>query len=71
MPEPKIRQWLIDARKVKGLTQEEVATSVGVTRTTYARYEMGERTPRPKIADALAHTLNVHREHFFWDQQKE
>lgn len=61
------RAWLIRARKAKALSQEAVANRVGLARTTYMRYEHGERTPSPAIASNLARILNVPREKFFWE----
>lgn len=61
------RTWLIHARKEKNLSQESVATKLGLARTTYMRYELGERTPSPTIASNIARVLGVPREKFFWD----
>jgi putative transcriptional regulator len=47
-----MREWLINIRELKGLTQKEVADACGITRTSYASYEQGTRTPkgrRPKV----------------------
>ena len=48
---------LINARKLKGLTQEELAEISGVTSRTIQRIEVGETVPRSftirRIADAL------------------
>ncbi|MBG9796901.1 helix-turn-helix transcriptional regulator [Brevibacillus laterosporus] len=37
----KTRQWLINLRKSKGLTQEQVAKFVGINRSTYTKAENG------------------------------
>lgn len=37
-----------------GLTQEEVAKSVGITKSAYAMYERDERTPRDEVKIKLA-----------------
>ena len=46
-----------DARKAKGLTQDQLAQKSGVATMTIRRYETGNRQPRleqlQKIADAL------------------
>lgn len=63
------REWLIVARKNKGFTQEEVADKIGVTRTAYARYETGERTPVPSMAEKISHLLGIQKEYFFWPPQ--
>jgi DNA-binding XRE family transcriptional regulator len=52
------RRALAERRKVVGYTQEQLALSLGVERTTVVRWEAGETTPqpwcRPKLAKALA-----------------
>lgn len=60
------REWLISARKEKGLSQETVAKDIGVTRQSYLRYESGERTPRPETAAKIENVLGVCKEKFFW-----
>lgn len=40
-----MRNILINLRKSKKLTQEEVANAVGISRTHYGRIESGDRTP--------------------------
>ena len=67
MQDAKPRQWLIDARRAERLTQEDMADLLNVARTTYNRYETGQRTPSPHIADLISNILDVKREHFFWD----
>ena len=63
------REWLLAARKKKCMTQETVANNVGITRTTYARYESGERTPTPSIAEKISKFLGINKEYFFWPPQ--
>lgn len=40
-----IAKRLTELRHDKGLTQQEVAVGIGVSRTTYAHYEIGRREP--------------------------
>ena len=47
------------ARKVKGLTQEQVASYLGVHRTTYNRYEKGLRAPDLDTVSKLATLFDV------------
>lgn len=42
------------ARVIRGLTQSEVASLVGVDRSTYCHYERGTRVPRLDTALKLA-----------------
>lgn len=55
---------LIEARKQKGFTQEQLAKLIGVDRTTYAHYERG-KTPLLITALKVAHVLNVPVEDIF------
>lgn len=60
------REWLVKARKEKGMTQAAVAKAIGVATVTYNRYEAGARTPSPAVATAIGSALNIPREKFFW-----
>lgn len=65
----KTRQWLVTARKKMNITQEEVAKKINVSRTAYARYETGERTPSPTTANKIENILGVKKEYFFWSPE--
>lgn len=54
-----MRRWLIEQRKVRGLTQVEMAVSLSIPETTYQAYERGTRTPRVHRAKLLAKKLGV------------
>lgn len=45
---------LKELRKVMGLTQEELADEIGVSKITILRWENGERVPKSDKAQALA-----------------
>ena len=45
---------LLQARKTFGLTQEQVATRIGITRTGYVHLERRNRTPSMRVARALS-----------------
>lgn len=47
IPPSKLGRRLQEARKARGLTQQEVADSLGFTRTTVTALEKGERRTRP------------------------
>ena len=47
IPPPKLGRRLQEARKARGLTQQEVADSLDVARTTVTALEKGERRTRP------------------------
>ena len=47
IPPPRLGRRLQEARKARGLTQQEVADSLGFARTTVTALEKGERRTRP------------------------
>ena len=49
-----VGERLREARKSKGMTQEDVARHLGVARTTVVAIERGDREPRPEELVALA-----------------
>jgi DNA-binding XRE family transcriptional regulator len=53
------RRALIGARINAGLTQDELAQSVGVTRSTIARLETGESNPTVETLKKLAGVLDI------------
>ncbi len=50
---------LKSARIKKGMTQEQVASAVGVAVTTYSNWELGKREPNVLKIKALAKVLGV------------
>ena len=46
-------------RKIRGLTQKELAEKIGLNKTTYARYENGERRIPLKTAIRLAEFYHI------------
>lgn len=48
------REWLIAYRRARGLSQEEVASALGMTQSCYGNYESGIRTPKPEKAKKIA-----------------
>ena len=60
------RDWLIRARKLKGMTQDDVARFVGITPAAVCHYEVGLRDPKPAVALKIANLLRVPKERFFW-----
>ena len=49
---------LKEIRKEKGITQQQLAESSGINQSQVARYESGERMPRPKVAQRIAKVLD-------------
>ena len=54
-----VAERLIRLRKEKKETQQVVAEACGITRSTYASYEQGERTPSDVTKVRLANHFNV------------
>lgn len=44
-----MRQWLKDMRELKGLSQQNVAETIGITRQYYQQIEAGERQQKMDI----------------------
>lgn len=60
-----MREWLIEARKKKGLTQVEVATKSGISRQYYNFIENGERNCPVDTAKKIAQVLDFSWTKFF------
>ena len=50
---------LVQLRKLKSMTQEDIAEKVGVTRQAVAKWESGETMPDLEKSRLLAETLGV------------
>lgn len=59
LPQPRVRKAL---RIAAGLTQADVAGSIGVTRVTVSRWETGVREPRGALRRSYAEALEVMRD---------
>jgi len=62
---------LKEARKRKGLSQEKLAELVGVTRSTVAKWEIGDRAPKGDHLIKLSEVLGVSPSYFFEEHQPE
>ncbi len=47
------------ARERKGLSQKDIAESIGVAKSTYSLYESGNREPNVQTIKKIADILNV------------
>ena len=56
-----MRENLRKARKEKGMTQQQVADSLGISLVHYQKIEQGSRTGDFKIWDNLDDLFNVHQ----------
>lgn len=52
-------------RTVKGLTQEEIASSVGIAVSTYSMYANGHRMIPRHVAERIAYVLDCNLEEIF------
>lgn len=66
MKKNKARTALIKARKDKGMTQQEVADTVGINRAFLANIERGEHTPSLEVARKIALVLESDMETLFF-----
>lgn len=55
-----IKNHIRDYRILSGMTQQELADSVGVDRLTISRVESNKHNPSYVLAYAIAHALNVY-----------
>jgi putative transcriptional regulator len=63
---PQLSNGLARARKTSGLTQEQLAMSVDVSRQTVGAIEKGEYNPSTLMALRFAGLLGVTVEELFW-----
>lgn len=61
------RQWLVDIRIRKGMTQLNVATRSYIERSYYTQIEKGMRTPSISVAKNIAHVLDFNPIYFFFE----
>lgn len=57
-----------EARRRKGLTQEDLAKQMSVSRSTVSHWEIGRKVPEKEFLDRLAQLLE---EEFIFDQEEE
>ncbi|MGE0491169.1 MAG: helix-turn-helix transcriptional regulator [Vulcanimicrobiota bacterium] len=58
-PHPDPATWVRHVRGQLGLTQDEFANVLEVSRVTVARWETGERVPRPSHCEKIAAAARV------------
>ena len=56
------------ARAEAGLSQEQLAAAVGVTRQTIGLIETGDYNPSLKLCLAICHKLNKTLNDLFWEE---
>ncbi len=60
-----MRQYLIDSRNQKGMSQQKVADSVGISRTHYTQIENSKRNPSVGLAKKIAELFGFEWTIFF------
>ena len=64
-----MREWLINLRKSKKMTQSGIADQVGISRAYYTQLELSQRSPSIRVAKRLADALEFDWTIFFDDVQ--
>ena len=60
-----MRNWLINCRKQKGLSQVELSKRAGISQPSYCAIESGKSNPKPTTAKRLAQILGIDWTDFF------
>lgn len=60
-----MREWLVQKRKEKGLTQQQVADAAFINRAYYSQIESGKRMPSPDVCKKIATILDFQASTFF------
>lgn len=58
-------------RKQNRLTQEQISTVLGISRSAYCGYEIGRRSPDLSTIDKLSKFYNISQADFFEDEADE
>lgn len=66
-----MKEWLINLRNQKAMTQDEVAKSADMPRTTYSSIEQGRRRPSVENAMRIASVLDFDWTSFFEETLRE
>lgn len=67
----KAREWLVQARMAKGLSQAEVAEQSGIVQQSYQLIENGANRPRPETAQRIGAVLGVPWVRFYEEEARE
>lgn len=54
-----MRQWLINFRTAKKMSQKQVADICSITHAYYCMIEQGKRNPSVRVAKKIAETLDL------------
>lgn len=64
-------EWLKEIREKNGYTQESLAATLEIPKTTYSSYEQGHRRPSVKRAKEIAEILGFDWTIFFEEEVRE
>lgn len=57
---------LRELRVKRGLTQEQIAEKLGITKSSWSMYERGERSPRDEVKVRIAYYFRTTVEELFF-----
>lgn len=63
-----IASRITEAREARGLSKEDLANSIGITRQSVSKYETGIISPSPEILRSISYKLNLPIEFFYKKQ---
>lgn len=66
-PNPKLAKKLLKLRKEFKMTQDDVANILGMSRTSFSKYENGYANPPLQVMRKLANIYNVGLEYLIFD----
>jgi transcriptional regulator with XRE-family HTH domain len=66
-----LKDRLVELRKRKKKTQQEIADIIGITRPAYTAYEKGNRAPDYEILKKLANYFNVTTDYLLGHETEE
>lgn len=69
-PVKPIRHWLIQARHDSGKQFKELAKEMGISQQAISNWEVGKRTPKPKLAKKYAQILGFDWTKFYEENIK-
>nr|PZN17647.1 MAG: XRE family transcriptional regulator [Chloroflexota bacterium] len=65
-----MRRWLIELRKERGLSQHQLASRIGISRSYYSEIEVGTKTPSGRTAKKIADYFGFDMSVFFEENRR-
>lgn len=66
-----MREWLVQARNAKGMSQADVAKQSGIVQQSYQLIEKGVNRPRIETAQRIGAVLGIPWLRFYEDEDSE